>query len=183
MTAIDGFITDLEAAIASLHDAIQAAAAQWKAPLLEPEGPTLRGDEGSASDAWTPRDAAEHATFGLALNVEFAAQSEDGRVSSATDFTSAWMARFRAGEIDAPSMSTSASASAALAAVQCEAFEALRRLPDSALAQPVEFTPGQEDYLVQRGVRDTSDVATALRLSVSHLHDHADQIRRAVDPP
>ncbi len=183
MTAIAALLPDLEAAIASLHDAIQAASTQWEAPLLEPEGPTLRGDEGSATDAWTPRDAAEHATFGLALNVEFAAQSEDSRVSSTTDFAAAWMARFRAGEIDAPSMSTAASASAALAAVQGKSFDALRRLPDDALALPVEFMPGQEDYLVQRGVPNAGDVATALRLSVTHLHDHADQIRRAVTPP
>jgi hypothetical protein len=45
----------------------------------------------------------------------------------------------------------------------------------------VEFMPGQDAYMAQEGVLHDGDVATALRLSVAHLLDHANQIQRAVD--
>jgi len=183
MTLIDEIINDLRTAIDSLHESIRAAATQWDAPLLEPEGPPLRRDptDQSTVEAWTPRDAAEHATLGLLLNVHFSAQLSNDRLRSMADFAPAWMQRYRDGEIELPPLTTAASATDALATVQQRAFDLLHALPQDALAQPATLMPRQEDYLAQRGVANAGNAATALQLSITHLLDHAAQIRRAID--
>lgn len=181
MTGIDDLIAELRVAVDSLQGAVQAAASCWESPLLEPEGPPLPGRESSPQNAWTPRDAAEHATYGFALNVAFAAQQADGRLSSFGDFRTDWRRRLEAGETEIPSVETSALASAALAEVGTQSFATLRAIPFERLSEPVEFMPGQDAYIAQRGVHNDGDMATALHLSAAHMLDHAAQIQRAVD--
>lgn len=97
------------------------------------------------------------------------------------DFAPAWMQRYPAGEIELPPLTTVASATDALATVQQRAFDLLHVLPQDALVPPTTFMPGQEGYLAQRGVANAGNAGTALQLSITHLHDHAAQIRRAID--
>jgi hypothetical protein len=86
-----------------------------------------------------------------------------------------------AGEVRISSADTSAAADAALAEVGTQSFAALRALPLDRLTQLVEFMPGQDAYMARQGVLHEGGVATALRLSVAHLLDYANQIQRAVD--
>ncbi len=149
--------------------------------MLEPEGPPLPGRESSPQNAWTPRDAAEHATYRFALNVACSAQPADGRLSAFGDFRTNWRRRLEAGEIEIPSVETSALASVALAEVGTQSFAALRAIPFERLSEPVEFLPGQDAYIAQRGAHNDGDMATALHLSAAHMLAHAAQIPRAVD--
>ena len=181
MTAIDELIANLQPALGALQNAVQAADSCWEIPLFEPEGTPLPGRESSSRDAWTPRDAAERATHGLALNVAFATQRAESRIGFFGDFRTAWRGLPEAGKIRILSMETSALTVAALADVRAQVLATLRTMPLERLTQPVEFLPGQDAYMVQRASAMMGDVATALRFSAAHMLDHAAQIQRAVD--
>ena len=139
MTAIDELIANLQPALGVLQNAVQAADSCWQTPPFEPEGTPLPGRESSSRDAWTPRDAAERATHGLALNVAFATQRAESRIGFFGDFRTAWRRLPEAGKIRIPSMETSALTVAALADVRAQVLATLRTMPLERGGRPNEI--------------------------------------------
>ncbi len=146
----------------ALGDAIAAVAARWEEPVLPPEAPEV--NPRASGDAWSPRQAAEHAI-------------------GAQRFFAGLIAEAVGREGPAPARLSLASADEALRALDEAAEssdEVLRFVEDAGLPKAAGLRDMQIDYLRSRGVEASKTVEGVLHLFAAHLEDHAQQIRSAL---
>ncbi len=162
MATVDEFWAAIDEGRRALAGAIEAAADRWEAPVLEPEAPEVR--PGATGEAWTPRQAAEHAIGAQSFHARLIAKAV-GRDSA---------------RVDPPSLTSAAEALHVLDETSGSWDELFDAVGGSDLETPAALGDGQLSYLESAGLPASKTVEGALRLFAFHLRDHAQQIRSAL---
>ena len=180
----DGIRRWTEAGQRAFCEAVNRSLSRWQEEILAPEAPD-RTYAATRGGAWTPHHASFHTLLFQWFATEMAAQlASRARMDQQPPFLedrSGWYARRGSHTRALQNDLRDVVRARAIVEERCaSARHELADLSDSDLELPVELLEPSIAYVRTFGIEHVpATVRSLLTLNALHLHDHADQIRRA----